>query len=65
MRFSKLKDDEVALNLKRVIENEKVRITERAMSTLLFISDGDMRQALNNMQACFQSLGSKSRKQPN
>jgi DNA polymerase III delta prime subunit len=30
------------------------------MNTLLFISDGDMRQALNNLQACFQSLGSKS-----
>jgi replication factor C subunit 2/4 len=59
MRFSRLSDDEVRLNLKRIIENEKVRISENALKTLLFISDGDMRKAVNNLQACYQFLGSK------
>jgi len=53
LRFSKLKDHEVEMNLKRVIEGENVRITKRAFDTLLFIADGDMRQAINNLQACF------------
>ena len=39
------------LNLKRVVENEGVKITEQAFKTLLFIADGDMRQAINNIQA--------------
>lgn len=46
------------LNLKRVVENEGVKITEQAFKTLLFIADGDMRQAINNIQAChFASQG--------
>lgn len=58
LRFGKLKDNEVELNLKRVIEGENVRITEKAFKTLLFIADGDMRQAVNNLQAChFASQG--------
>jgi DNA polymerase III delta prime subunit len=36
-----------------------VKISEKALKTLLFIADGDMRQALNNLQACyFASKGS-------
>lgn len=46
------------LNLKRVVEGEGVKITEQAFKTLLFIADGDMRQAINNIQAChFASQG--------
>lgn len=41
------------MNLKRVIEGQKIKITENAFNTLLFIADGDMRQAINNLQACF------------
>lgn len=41
------------MNLKRVIEGENIKITEQAFETLLFIADGDMRQAINNLQACF------------
>jgi len=53
LRFSKLKDNEMEMNLKRVIEGEKIKITENAFNTLLFIADGDMRQAINNLQACY------------
>ena len=38
--------------MKRVIDGENVNITEKAFETLLFIADGDMRQAINNIQAC-------------
>ena len=58
LRFSKLKDDEVEKNLNRVLSRENVKISEKALKTLLFIADGDMRQALNNLQAChFASKG--------
>lgn len=58
LRFGKLKENEVELNLKRVIDGEKVKITEQAFKSLLFIADGDMRQAVNNIQAChFASEG--------
>lgn len=58
LRFNRLKDDEVEMNLKRVIDRENVKITKAAFKTLLFVADGDMRQAINNIQAChFASNG--------
>jgi replication factor C subunit 2/4 len=58
LRFSKLKDKEVEMNLKRVIEGENIKLTEQAFKSLLFVADGDMRQAINNLQAChFASQG--------
>lgn len=39
-----------------------VKISEKALKTLLFIADGDMRQALNNLQAChYASKGNNIR----
>jgi replication factor C subunit 2/4 len=52
LRFNKLKDDEVEKNLERIMKAEKVKISDKALRALLFISDGDMRQAINNLQAC-------------
>ena len=60
MRFSRLNDDDIRMNLKRIIENEKIRISEDAMKSLLFIADGDMRKAVNNLQACYQFLTDKA-----
>lgn len=35
-----------------------MRLTEDALKTLLFVADGDMRQAINSIQAChFASKG--------
>ncbi len=53
LRFNKLREREMEQNLKRVIEGENVRITEDALKNLLFIADGDMRNAINNIQACY------------
>ena len=37
-----------------------MKITSEAFKSLLFIADGDMRQAINNIQAChFASQGIK------
>ncbi len=41
------------INLKRVIKGENIKLTEQAFKTFLFIADGDMRQVINNLQACY------------
>ncbi|KAF8323543.1 P-loop containing nucleoside triphosphate hydrolase protein [Cantharellus anzutake] len=51
-RFSPLPVEAVQLRLSSVIENERVNITEDGRRALLRISKGDMRRALNVLQAC-------------
>ena len=55
MRFVKLKDSEIDKNLRRIVLDENVNITQQAIRTLFFIADGDMRIAINNIQACHYS----------
>lgn len=59
LRFNKLRDEEVEMNLNRVMREEKVKISEKALKSLLFIADGDMRQAINNLQACHYAAKGK------
>ncbi|KAF9163985.1 hypothetical protein DFQ27_004233 [Actinomortierella ambigua] len=51
-RFGPLEQDQVADRLKYIIESENVNITEDGMKALLQLSRGDMRRALNILQAC-------------
>lgn len=59
LRFNKLRDEEVEMNLNRVMREERVKISEKALKSLLFIADGDMRQAINNLQACHYATRGK------
>lgn len=59
LRYNKLKEEDIEKNLMRVIKNESIKISEKALKTSIFIADGDMRQAINNLQAChYASRGS-------
>ncbi|ESK85163.1 dna replication factor [Moniliophthora roreri MCA 2997] len=51
-RFSPLPISEVEKRLKTVIEAEKVNLTDDGKDALLKLSKGDMRRALNVLQAC-------------
>ncbi|KAL0575184.1 Subunit of heteropentameric Replication factor C (RF-C) [Marasmius crinis-equi] len=51
-RFSPLPIREVERRLDTVIEGEKVKLTEDGKQALLKLSKGDMRRALNVLQAC-------------
>lgn len=51
-RFNPLELDQVESRLGHVIENEKVNITQDGKEALLRLSKGDMRRALNVLQAC-------------
>ncbi|CAE6377028.1 unnamed protein product [Rhizoctonia solani] len=51
-RFSPLPIPEVEKRIDLVIENEKVNVTPEGKQALLKLSKGDMRRALNVLQAC-------------
>ncbi|KFZ08967.1 hypothetical protein V501_05769 [Pseudogymnoascus sp. VKM F-4519 (FW-2642)] len=54
-RFSPLKERDIRVLVDRVIEEETVNITREATEALTKLSKGDMRRALNVLQACHAS----------
>ncbi|TIA91128.1 hypothetical protein E3P99_01233 [Wallemia hederae] len=57
LRFSKLKDIELLTRLRQIAQEEKVEITDEGYEALIFTSEGDMRQAVNNLQSTHTGLG--------
>ena len=51
VRFTKLSDSEVLHRLKHVIEQENLQAGKDGLEALIFTAEGDMRYALNNLQA--------------
>jgi replication factor C subunit 3/5 len=54
-RFSPLKEGDIRSLVDKVIENEDVNIVADAIDSLVTLSKGDMRRALNVLQACHAS----------
>lgn len=54
-RFSPLKEVDIRALVDQVIEKESVKIDEDATESLVRLSKGDMRRALNVLQACHAS----------
>jgi replication factor C subunit 3/5 len=54
-RFSPLKEADIRVLVDKVIDEEKVNITPEATDALVKLSKGDMRRALNVLQACHAS----------
>ncbi|KAL8686570.1 MAG: hypothetical protein Q9218_007014 [Villophora microphyllina] len=54
-RFSPLKEVDIRQLVDHVIENENIKIQEEATASLVRLSKGDMRRALNVLQACHAS----------
>lgn len=54
-RFSPLKEADIRSLVDLVIEKEQVRIQPEAVDSLVALSKGDMRRALNVLQACHAS----------
>lgn len=50
LRYKRLTDAEMLVRLMYVCEKEEVRYDDKGMQALLFTAEGDMRQALNNLQ---------------
>lgn len=58
-RFSPLKEQDIRVLVDKVIEEENVKTTQDATESLVRLSKGDMRRALNVLQACHASSTSK------
>lgn len=56
-RFSPLKERDIRSLVDKVIEQENVNIMAEAVDALVTLSRGDMRRALNVLQACHASSG--------
>ncbi|KAK4186512.1 P-loop containing nucleoside triphosphate hydrolase protein [Podospora australis] len=54
-RFSPLKEIDIRVLVDKVIEEEKIKIMPEAADSLVRLSKGDMRRALNVLQACHAS----------
>lgn len=54
-RFSPLKEQDIRVLVDKVITEETVQITAEATTALVKLSKGDMRRALNVLQACHAS----------
>lgn len=51
LRYNKLTNDEVLIRLKQIVDFENIKCVEDGLNALVFTSDGDMRQAINNLQS--------------
>ena len=50
-RFSQLNDDAVASQIRKIAEEEGIEYTEDGVDALVYAADGDMRRAINSLQA--------------
>lgn len=57
LRYVRLTDVQVLKRLLEVCDYEKVLKTDEGVEAVIFTSQGDMRQALNNLQATFAGFG--------
>uniref|UniRef100_A0A6I8QA85 Replication factor C subunit 2 n=1 Tax=Xenopus tropicalis TaxID=8364 RepID=A0A6I8QA85_XENTR len=57
LRYTKLTDAQVLARLMDVVEKERVQCTDDGLEAIVFTAQGDMRQALNNLQSTFAGFG--------
>lgn len=56
LRYTKLSDAQVLKRLLEVCEAESVSYTDDGLEAIVFTAQGDMRQALNNLQSTYQGF---------
>jgi len=57
LRYAKLRDKELLKRLIEICEMEKVKYNDDGLTALIFTSEGDMRQAINNLQSTYSGFG--------
>lgn len=57
LRFSKLSDAQLLAKLIEVCQHENVAYVEDGLEAIVFTAQGDMRQALNNLQSTWNGYG--------
>lgn len=57
LRYSKLTDDMILARLLQICQQEEVSYTEDGLEAIIFTSQGDLRQAVNNLQSTYNGFG--------
>ncbi|KAM5181080.1 replication factor C subunit 2 [Mantella aurantiaca] len=57
LRYTKLTDSQVLSRLMTIVEKENVQCTDDGLEAIVFTAQGDMRQALNNVQSTHAGFG--------
>ncbi|KAK9331987.1 P-loop containing nucleoside triphosphate hydrolase protein [Lipomyces starkeyi] len=57
LRYSRLTDQQVVRRLKAIIDAEGVKYSDDGLAALVFAAEGDMRQAINNLQSTVAGFG--------
>ena len=56
IRFNRLNDEDIKKRLLTICEKENISYTEDGLKALIFTAQGDLRQAINNLQSCFDGF---------
>lgn len=57
LRYSRLTDAQLVKRIMQICEAEKVEHSEDGIAALVFSAEGDMRQAINNLQSTWAGFG--------
>jgi replication factor C subunit 2/4 len=57
LRYARLTDQQVLQRLKEICQAEKVEFSDDGLAALIFSAEGDMRQAINNLQSTASGFG--------
>ncbi|XP_029912412.1 replication factor C subunit 2 [Myripristis murdjan] len=57
LRYSKLSDGQILARLQEVAERERLAVSSDGLEAVIFTAQGDMRQALNNLQSTHSGFG--------
>ncbi|XP_018326038.1 replication factor C subunit 2 [Agrilus planipennis] len=57
LRYSKLTDAQILARIIQICQKENVEYTEDGLEAIVFTAQGDMRQALNNLQSTHNGFG--------
>ena len=57
LRYTRLSDEQILLRLKQVCQMEEVSYTDDGLEAIIFTAEGDLRNALNNLQATQSGFG--------
>ena len=57
LRYARLTDAQVVARLIKICDAEKVEYNDEGLAALVFSAEGDMRQAINNLQSTFSGFG--------
>ncbi|XP_013916080.1 PREDICTED: replication factor C subunit 2 [Thamnophis sirtalis] len=57
LRYTKLTDAQILMRLMKIIAKEDIQYTDDGLEAIIFTAQGDMRQALNNLQSTHSGFG--------